>query len=85
MATPKDYDGKTELFSISFRMNGFTTKTFKVMKKKTNKNGAFDHLSIKVNIVSYELIIEASNENTGFLNELSNNFPALAVIINERN
>jgi hypothetical protein len=85
MATPKDYDGKTELFSISFRINGFTIRTFKVMKTKTNKKGAFDHLSINVNIVSYESMIEASNEKTGFLNELSNSFPAIAVIMNERN
>lgn len=43
MATPKDYDGKTELFSISFRMNGFTTKTFKVMKKRQTR---MEHLTI---------------------------------------
>jgi len=50
IAIPKDCDGKTELFSISFRMNGFTIKTFKAMKKNTNKKGAFDHLSINVKI-----------------------------------
>jgi hypothetical protein len=38
------------------------------MKKKTNKKGAFDHLSMNVNIESYEFIIEGSNEKTGFLN-----------------
>jgi len=76
IAIPKDYDGKTELFSISLRINGFTIKTFKAIKKKTNKKGAFDHLFINVKnesyefIVeeSYEFIIEESNEKTGFLN-----------------
>ena len=55
------------------------------MKTKTNKKGAFDHLSINVNIVSYESIIEVSNEKTGFLNELSNSLPAIAVIMNDKN
>ena len=50
---PKDYDGKTELFSISFLINGFTTKTFKAIKTNTNKKGAFYNLSMKLNTVSY--------------------------------
>lgn len=85
MATPNDYDGKTELFSISFRINGLTIRTFKAMQRKTNKIGAFYHMSINLEIVSYESMIEVSNEKTGFLNDLSKSLPAIAVIINERN
>jgi len=85
IAIAKVYDGKTELFSISFRINAFTTRTFKAMKTNTNKKGAFDHLSMNVKIVLYESIIKASNEKTGFLKELSNSLPAIAVIMNDRN